>query len=147
MNKFYHLLYGVVAFFIVLFVFGDVVFPDGPTVLMSLFICMVYSLIPDLDLKNSWIKQQFNRIVLYLIVVGGIAYVVTGISDLLFMIVALVCIEIVLQILKHRTILHSPIFGLLLALPLLFINYPGISYFVGGAVGIISHWVVDNFKK
>lgn len=147
MNKFYHLLWAVLAFFIVLFIFGDFIFIDGPSVLMSLLICMVYSLIPDLDLKSSWIKQQFNRIVLYLIIMCTIIYLLTGIGNLLFIILILIVLEIVFFMLKHRTIMHSPIFGVLLAAPLLFINYPGTAYFVGGLIGILSHWFVDRIKK
>jgi hypothetical protein len=147
MNKFYHLLWGTFAFFVFLFVFGDYIFPDGPSVLMSLLICMVYSLLPDLDLKNSWIKQQFNKIVLYLIIMSVILYVFTGMGNLLFFIIILVAIEIILQLLKHRTILHSPLFGIILAAPLLLISYPGVSYFVGGVIGILSHWIVDYIKK
>jgi hypothetical protein len=146
MNKFYHMLWAVLSFFVVLFIFGDFIFVDGPSVLMSLLICLVYSLIPDLDLKSSWIKQQFNKIVLYLIIMSFIAYLLTGSGNLLFIILFLIVIEIVLFMLKHRTIMHSPVFGVLLALPLLLINYPIIDYFVGGLIGILSHWVVDHFK-
>ncbi len=147
MNKFYHILWAVVAFFIVLFISGEFIFADGPVVLMSLLICMVYSLIPDLDLKNSWIKQQFNRIVLYLLIMSAIIYLFTGTGTLLFLIGILIFIEIILQILKHRTITHSPIFGIILSLPLLLIDYPNIGYFIGGLIGILSHWVVDHIKK
>jgi hypothetical protein len=147
MDKFHHLLWGGIFFLIFYFIIGEIIFVDGPNVFLSLLICLLYSLLPDLDLKNSWIKTQFNNIVLYLIIICLIIYFATTVILFLIITAILIITEIILQLLKHRGLLHSPIFGILLATPLLFINYPSISYFIAGCIGIISHWIVDKFKN
>ncbi len=147
MDKFHHLLWGAIFFLVIYFFTESLIFSDGPNVFLSLLICLVYSLLPDLDLKSSWIKNQFNSIVLYLIVMSIILYFATSIIAFLITTIILIVIEIILQLLKHRGILHSPVFGIILAIPLIFINYPSWSYFIAGCIGIISHWIVDKVKS
>lgn len=145
MNKFHHLLWASLFYMVFYLVLGPVLSLSGPDVMLSFLFCLVYSLIPDLDLKSSWIKEQFNVIVIYCIIILGILFFVTGAVGLIIVAAILVVIEIILQFIKHRGILHSPIVGIILAIPLYFINYPNFAFFIAGFIGYASHWIVDKF--
>ena len=147
MNKINHILFASLLFIVFYFFFVDILSITGPNVFLAFIFCVLYSLIPDLDLKSSWIKGQFNIIVLYAIVVLGIIYFfVSQNFTYLLIISVLILIEIFLLLVKHRDILHSPIVGVLFALPLLFIDYPNLIYFIAGSIGILSHWLLDKIS-
>jgi len=147
MNKINHILFASVLFIVFYMFFGDILRITGPNTFVAYVICALYSLIPDLDLKSSWIKGQFNQILIYAIVVLGIIYLfISQVFTLLLIIGAFVLIELFLLLIKHRDILHTPLVGILFAVPLLFINYPGIAYFLSGCIGILSHWLLDKIS-
>lgn len=145
MNKINHILFASLLFILFYMFFSDILKITGPNTFAAYVICALYSLIPDLDLKSSWIKGQFNQFVLYAIVILGIIYLfVSPNTIILFVIGGLLLIEFLLLLMKHRDILHTPLIGILFAIPLLFINYPGIAYFISGCIGILSHWLLDK---
>jgi len=147
MNKINHILFASVLFIVFYMFFGDILRITGPNTFVAYVICALYSLIPDLDLKSSWIKGQFNQILIYAIVVLGIIYLfISQVFTLLLIIGAFVLIELFLLLVKHRDLLHTPLVGILFAVPLLFINYPGIAYFLSGCIGILSHWLLDKIS-
>jgi hypothetical protein len=145
MNKINHILFASILFVIFYMFFADILKITGPNTFAAYVICALYSLIPDLDLKSSWIKGQFNQFVLYAIVILGIIYLfVTPETTILLIIGILVLFALLLFLMKHRDVLHTPLIGVLFAIPLLFINYPGIAYFLSGCIGILSHWLLDK---
>jgi hypothetical protein len=141
MNKFQHLLWASLFFIIGYTLIIDIHPIKGPTLFLTFIICLTYSLIPDLDLSNSWIKRQLNVIVLYAILILSVLFFVN--KMFIIPIIFLLVIEVILLLLKHRTILHSPITGIFLALPLYFISP---IYFAAGYLGFFSHWMMDNVK-
>lgn len=147
MNKINHILFASLLFVIFFLFFSEILMITGPNMFLAYVFCALYSLIPDLDLKNSWIKKQLNIIILYAIVVLGIIYfLIMPDITILILIGILGLIEMFLLLLKHRDILHAPLIGVLFALPLLFINYPNITYFMSGCIGILSHWLLDKIS-
>jgi len=139
MNKINHILFASLLFIIFYLFFGEILSITGPNMFLAFIFCILYSLIPDLDLKSSWIKGQFNQIVIYAIVILGIIYLfISPNINYLIIISVLILIEIFLLLVKHRDILHSPLIGVLFAVPLLFINYPNVTYFIAGYWNIIS---------
>ena len=147
MNKINHILFASLLFIIFYLFFGEILSITGPNMFLAFIFCVLYSLIPDLDLKSSWIKGQFNQIVIYAIVNLGILYLfISPNINYLIIISVLILIEIFLLLVKHRDILHSPLIGVLFAVPLLFINYPNVTYFIAGCIGILSHWLLDKIS-
>lgn len=147
MNKINHILFASLLFIIFYLFFGEILSITGPNMFLAFIFCVLYSLIPDLDLKSSWIKGQFNQIVIYAIVILGIIYLfISPNINYLIIISVLILIEIFLLLVKHRDILHSPLIGVLFAVPLLFINYPNVTYFIAGCIGILSHWLLDKIS-
>jgi hypothetical protein len=147
MNKSAHLVWGAIFYIIAYIIFSEIIFIDGPTIFISLLITLIYSLLPDLDLNSSWIKNQFNRIAAYFIILLLVLFLFTGVFDIFVIITILIGVELLLLFIKHRTIMHSPIFGALLSAPLLFINFPNYLYFGAAIIGYFSHLIVDGFKK
>ncbi len=147
MNKINHILFASVLFIVFYIFFADILRISGPNTFVAYVICALYSLIPDLDLNSSWIKGQFNQIVIYAIVILGIIYIFVSQSFTLLMIIAvLVLIGLFLLLVKHRDILHTPLVGIMFAVPLLFISYPNFTYFISGCIGISSHWLLDKIS-
>jgi hypothetical protein len=147
MNKINHILFASLLFIIFYLFFVDILSITGPNMFLAFVFCILYSLIPDLDLKSSWIKGQFNHIVLYAIVILGIVYLFVSPNFVYLLIIGiLILVEIFLLLIKHRDILHTPLVGVLFAVPLLFINYPNIVYFLAGCIGILSHWLLDKIS-
>ncbi|MFA7709370.1 MAG: metal-dependent hydrolase [archaeon] len=145
MNKINHVLFASLLFVVFYMFFVDILSITGPNTFLAFVFCALYSLIPDLDLKSSWIKVQFNHIVLYAIVILGIIYLfIAQEITLLIIIGILILVEIFLQLVNHRDILHTPLVGIMFAIPLLFISYPNIVYFLSGCIGILSHWLLDK---
>lgn len=145
MNKINHILFASVLFIVFYMFFAEILRINGPNTFVAYIICALYSLIPDLDLKSSWIKGQFNYIILYAIVVLGIVYLFASQSFTLLLIIGvLFLVEMFLLLINHRDILHTPLVGILFAIPLLFIGYPNFTYFISGCIGILSHWLLDK---
>lgn len=145
MNKINHILFASILFILFYMFFADILKITGPNTFVAYVICALYSLIPDLDLKSSWIKGQFNNFVLYAIVILGIIYLFVSQEITLVIIMGvLVLFALLLFLMKHRDVLHTPLIGVIFAIPLLFINYPGIAYFISGCIGFLSHWLLDK---
>lgn len=139
MNKGGHLFMAAV-FFTAIYYIISLYYPLSPEYfLVSLIICLIYALIPDLDKQDSWVKKKLDMIILYCIIVLGIFYFSN--PELIYPIVLLIGVELILLLTKHRGFLHSVAFAVLIAAPILFINW---IYFIAAILGILSHLLMDK---
>ncbi len=145
MNQTNHILFASLLFIVFYLFFVDILSISGPNMFLALVFCILYSMIPDLDIKNKWAKQQLGRVVLYAIVVLGIIYLFIS-QNLTYVLIigVLILVEFFLLLAKHRELLHTPLIGVLFAVPLLFVDYPNYVYFIAGGIGILSHWLLDK---
>jgi len=139
MNKLGHLFFGIV-FFTIIYYLASLYYEIRPEYfIISLIICLIYSLIPDLDKQDSWIKKKLDIIIFYCILILGIFYFSN--PDFIYPIIILLGVEIILLTTKHRGFLHSFAFAILISAPLLFVNY---IYFGAAIIGIFSHLLIDK---
>lgn len=112
------------------------------SILKVIAVCIVYSLLPDIDIGNSKISRSV--LTLGLLVIGALMvlnYFYGG--YLLFAIIALALL-VLLQLTKHRGFIHSIRAAFLFSLPLLFL---GVSEFVLGVACFIFHLAIDKSLK
>jgi len=139
MNKFGHLFIAMVLFTAIYYLIS-LYYPLRPEYyIVSLVICLIYSLIPDLDKGDSWIKKKLDVIILYAIIILGMFYFVN--HDLIYPIILLIGVEVILLFTKHRGFLHSFAFAILIASPMLLISW---IYFIAAILGILSHLLMDQ---
>jgi membrane-bound metal-dependent hydrolase YbcI (DUF457 family) len=139
MNKFGHIFVAAVLFTAIYYLIS-LYYPLRPEYyIVALVICLIYSLIPDLDKGDSWIKKKLDLIILYAIIILGIFYFVN--QDLIYPIILLIGVEVILLFTKHRGFLHSFAFAVLIASPMLLISWV---YFVAAILGILSHLLMDQ---
>ncbi len=139
MNKFGHIFIAGVLFTLIYYLVSFY-YPLRPEFfIISLIICLIYALIPDLDKNNSWIKKKLDIIIFYSILVLGVFYFVN--HDVIYPIILLIGVELILLLTKHRGFLHSFTFAVLIASPILLINR---IYFVAAMIGILSHLLMDK---
>jgi hypothetical protein len=139
MNKFGHIFVAGLLFTAIYYLFSLYYSLKPEYYIVSLIICLIYSLVPDLDKNDSWIRQKFNLILLFCIIILGIFYFVN--HDLIYPIILLIGVELVLLLTKHRGFLHSLAFAVLIASPMLLINK---IYFAAAMIGILSHLLMDK---
>ncbi len=139
MNKLGHLFFGVV-FFTAIYYLVSLYYPIRPEYfIISLIICLIYSLIPDLDKGDSWIKKKLDIIIFYCIIILGVFYFSN--HNVIYPIIILLGIEVLLLTTKHRGFLHSFAFAVLISAPLLFVNF---IFFIAAIIGIFSHLLIDK---
>jgi membrane-bound metal-dependent hydrolase YbcI (DUF457 family) len=139
MNKIGHLLFGAVFFLIIYIIISHYYVIDNSLLPIFLIITLFYSLLPDIDKNNSWIKKKFNFIMYIILIFSIILFILKQIS--LWFIFILLFIEILLFFVKHRGIIHTIGFGIIFAVPLLFF---GPAYFIAGIIGYFSHLIADS---
>lgn len=139
MNKIGHLLFDAVFFLIIYLIASNYYALDNNLLPVLLVISLIYSLIPDLDKNNSWIKKRFNFIIYIVFIFSIILLFLKQIS--LWFIISLLLIELFLLLVKHRGIIHSIGVGLILSSPLLLISP---IYFLAGIIGFFSHLIADS---
>ena len=139
MNKIGHLLFDAVFFLIIYLIASNYYALDNNLLPVLLVISLIYSLIPDLDKNNSWIKKRFNFIIYIVFIFSIILLFLKQIS--LWFIISLLSIELFLLLVKHRGIIHSIGVGLILSSPLLLISP---IYFLAGIIGFFSHLIADS---
>jgi len=139
MNKIGHLLFDAVFFLIIYLIASNYYALDNNLLPVLLVISLIYSLIPDLDKNNSWIKKRFNFIIYIVFIFSIILLFLKQIS--LWFIISLLLIELFLLLVKHRGIVHSIGVGLILSSPLLLISP---IYFLAGIIGFFSHLIADS---
>lgn len=139
MNKIGHLLFDAVFFLIIYLIASNYYTLDNNLLPVLLVISLIYSLIPDLDKNNSWIKKRFNFIIYIVFIFSIVLLFLKQIS--LWFIISLLSIELFLLLVKHRGIVHSIGVGLILSSPLLLISP---IYFLAGIIGFFSHLIADS---
>jgi len=139
MNKIGHLLFDAVFFLIIYLIVSNYYALDNNILPILLVISLVYSLLPDLDKNNSWIKKRFNFIIYIIFIFSIVLLFLKQIS--LWFIISLLSIELFLLLVKHRGIIHSIGVGLIFASPLLLISP---IYFLAGIIGFFSHLIADS---
>ncbi len=140
MNKLGHVLFSTLIFIFIYVVISNNLEIDISKVLIAYFIFIIYSLIPDLDKNNSWIRKQFNTIVILLILFFTVLSIVN--NDKTAMLIAGILISVImfLTVVKHRGPVHSLSFGIIASAPLLFIDP---FFFFVGVIGVLTHLLAD----
>lgn len=114
---------------------------------VGILLCIVYSLIPDIDHPNSKIRK-YTSVVLLVVSIISILGVIEGtvIPELVSKLVGVSSALILLSLwfIKHRGIMHSPVIGLLLSLPAFVLGWQG---FVYAYLGFLTHLVLDWKKE
>jgi len=141
MNKLGHLLFATLIFTFIYVVISNNINLETEKILISFFIFLIYSLIPDIDKNNSWIRKQLDKIILLLLIFFTIISIVNNDKTALIIAIILLIAEIMLTVIKHRGPLHSFTFGLIVASPLLLIDP---IFFFAGFIGVVTHLIADK---
>jgi membrane-bound metal-dependent hydrolase YbcI (DUF457 family) len=139
MNKLGHLIFGIIFFLIIYILLSEIYSIDNYLFLEYLGITAIYSLLPDIDKNNSWIRKKLDYILLFFTIIFGVLYYLEYISIYAFLFT--LGIEIILTVIKHRGFIHSLLFGVLISAPWLFL---GPIFFLAAITGFISHLVADK---
>lgn len=97
----------------------------------------IYSILPDIDISSSKISKMFRIICLVLIIVFLFL-------NLVKLAIILSIILLILEFVKHRTFIHTLSFGLILSLPLLYIDYTTALF---AFLSYFSHLLIDGKIK
>lgn len=99
------------------------------------------SIIPDIDTKKSKARKIINILFLFIVMILFIlSYIFSEVIYILF-IVIISFLFLIIYRLKHRSICHNPVFGLVMSFFLIFIS----SYlFLLGYISFLSHIVLDK---
>lgn len=142
MNKIAHVVFSTIIFIFLYIVFSNNLNKDISKLALAYYaVFIVYSLLPDIDKNNSWIRKKFDVIVIFLIVIFTIISIVYQNKIAMVVAGALVVVEIFLTFVKHRGVIHTIGFGIVISLPLLFLNE---IFFVSGLIGFITHLIADK---
>ncbi len=141
MNKLGHLLFATLIFTFIYVFLSNIMEIEIEKVLIAFFIFLIYTLLPDIDKNNSWIRKQLDKIILLLLVVFVVISIVNTDKTALLIAAVLLIAEIILTVIKHRGFVHSFAFGLMAASPLLFLDPV---YFVAGFLGVVVHLIADG---
>lgn len=108
---------------------------------IAILIGAFYSILPDIDEPSSKLRNLSEKLSLAAILCFLLIYVFY-IQDLkfVFLSIALVFFLYILWFSKHRGIFHSILIGILLSLPLYFIN---IYFFAFALFGFLTHLLID----
>lgn len=140
-----HLGYGLLYSFLALAIFDDITAIEMNTyleILLLFVVCMVWSILPDIDHQNSKMTALFTICCLGL----GITLIFFNIYFAVISFIILI-IYWVLQIsnkIKHRGMLHTMTAGGLISLPLL---YFGFIVYICGVVSYAVHLILDKLMR
>lgn len=142
MNKLGHILFSTLFFTLIYYIVSKYLFFEKHTIIFLYIIFIVYSLLPDIDKNNSWIRRQLKIVILFLILFFASISIINSDKIALIIVILLILIELFLTFVKHRGIIHTFFFGIIISLPLLFISP---IYFFSGLLGFIAHLIADSF--
>lgn len=142
MNKLGHVLFATFIFTFVYVVISNLMELEIEKILIAYFIFLVYTLLPDIDKNNSWIRKQLDKIIILLLIFFTGISIINNDQTALIIAGILLLLEIILTVIKHRGPLHSFTFGILTASPLLFLDPV---YFFAGFLGVVVHLLADSF--
>lgn len=141
MNKLGHILFATLIFVFLYMVASTLVEIEVEKVLVAYIVFIGYTLLPDIDKNNSWIRKQLDKIILLLLIVFVAIGLMYNNNTAFLIAIALLIAEIVLTLIKHRGFVHSLAFGIMAASPLLFL---GPIYFFSGVIGVVVHLIADG---
>jgi len=98
------------------------------------FIVLIYSLLPDIDIFTSKIFRIF-------FFAAGVAIIVLALLGKTLGLIIIGGAMMFLTFQKHRKFVHSTIFGLAMSLPLLFLSW---QHALVGLVCFVSHKIADS---
>ena len=127
-----HLIYSIFAYIASIIIINFLNIQTNYIILA--FICLVYSLIPDIDTHKS---------VIWKILTGIIIILLLYFKSYFFVILFLISIFLAFFI-KHRSFTHTYLSALIFSLPLL---YFGLDLFIVGLLSYVSHLLIDNKVK
>jgi hypothetical protein len=142
MNKLGHILFSTLFFTLIYYIISKYLIFDKYTVLFSYIIFIIFSLLPDIDKNNSWIRKQLRVIILFLLLFFTIISIINNDKIALTIVIILIFIELFLTFVKHRGIIHTFSFGIIISIPLFFISPV---YFFSAILGFITHLIADSF--
>ena len=138
MNKNGHIVVGLISIFLFYLINKSYHFLevpiDTPSILILIGIAITYSLMPDIDQDGSVINRYFTIFMISIIIISFIK------NQLSYGIIAAVILGIV-ELINHRTLIHSVVGALVISAPLL---YLGFIYFVVGFIAFVSHIIADG---
>jgi len=141
MNKLGHVLFATFIFTFIYIVIIELMEIAIEKVLFAYGIFLIYTLLPDIDKNNSWIRKQLDKVILLLLIFFTVISIINNDKTALIIAGILLVIEIILTVIKHRGPLHSFSFGVLVACPLLFLDP---IYFFAGFLGVVVHLIADS---
>ena len=127
-----HLIYSIFAYIVSIIIINFLEIQTN-YILLAL-ICLIYSLIPDIDTHKSVIW----KIITFFLIIIAIYY-----WTFLFAILILIPLLITLFF-KHRSFTHTYLSALIFSLPLLYFS---LDLFIGALLSYVSHLLVDNKIK
>lgn len=142
MNFYEHLVAYLLLAFILIYLLGSFFKPTE--VIIAYFVGLIYTLLPDIDHEKSIVRQRLTSLVSATFILSSLLLLGNP-ERLEFLALSLFCILIILILhtLKHRGIMHNPIFLFLLSLPTLLL---GKLVFLLSIFGWGLHLVLDSYK-
>lgn len=140
MNKSGHILFAIIFFLIVYIILNENYDLNTYNFIVAFIISMFYALLPDLDLKKSFIRKKIDILIISVIIILSVFYFL-GNQEVLIFIAILLGVEAVFTITKHRGVMHSLAFGVIISMPWLLINT---AFFIFALSGFISHLIADK---
>lgn len=111
------------------------------TIIFGNIIGILYSILPDIDTPSSKMRKILGRLFLAVSIVCLMVFIPLRRMELIYIPLMLILFLYLLWFSRHRGLFHTPIIGILLSLPLYFINL----HYIGFAlIGFFSHLVLDN---
>lgn len=136
-----HLIGGILTAGI-LSIFAFFVNVDIVLIIIGATICIIYSLLPDIDHPNSKARRYFDILALIIIILG----ICAEMNKLFiqyhggFVAIVFAFFLLGLRFCKHRSTLHSPVFGIIISFPWVCVH-PNI--FVFAYCGFCTHIMLD----
>jgi membrane-bound metal-dependent hydrolase YbcI (DUF457 family) len=120
-----HLVFGFLFVILIFIIFSISTLFDTEWLMISFYIpvIIVFSLLPDLDSGKSIIRRATISLLLLLLVVSILVYYFLKELDYLIPIVLIILIILIIFSTKHRGLMHNVVTGLILALPLVVVDW------------------------
>jgi membrane-bound metal-dependent hydrolase YbcI (DUF457 family) len=123
---------------------------SAKSVVIMCLIILLYSLLPDIDHKNSTVTWWFIGFSIIGLIWGLLVLIMRqnynrGLLLIGISIVFLLAIYFCTNYFKHRGIIHSILIGILVSIPLYFIFFFEVQYAIIGFVAWYSHLLADGY--
>jgi len=154
MKKLGHIIFGFVLCFVFILIAGalELEWFDFGAKSLGIMACIIllYSLLPDIDHKNSTVTWLFLGFAILGLIWGLLVLLMKqdysrGLLIIVVSLVFLISIYVCANYFKHRGVIHSLLVGLLASIPLYFIFFFEIQYPLIGLIAWYSHLLGDGF--